>query len=161
MQAIKIYNGAMLDGRKLIISAYDPQLSYRRDGKRKKKQKADVDQKAASPHRRNDSKLVKGRKHQTSGGGKGQGRGRGRGQGRGQGRGRGRGRGRTREVSLPRGRRGAKRSMAPASSNRKGPPLKKNRKGNREEHGNRGSRGRGNGGTKDNAQKPQLGNNFL
>ena len=58
MQAIKIYNGAMLDGRKLIISAYDPQLSYRRDGKRKKKQKADVDQKAASPHRRNDSKLV-------------------------------------------------------------------------------------------------------
>ena len=51
--------------------------------------------------------------------------------------------------------------MSSATSNRKGPPLKKNRKGNREERGNRDSRGRGDNGAKDNGQKPQLGNNFL
>ena len=159
-QAIQIYNGAMLDGRKLVISAYDPQLSYRRDGKRKKKQKVTVDPKAASPHRLSDRKLVKGRKPQTSGRGKEQGRGRGRGRGRGVSSSRGRGRGRG--VSSSRGRgRGGKRSMSSATSNRKGPPLKKNRKGNREERGKRDSRGRGDNGAKDNGQKQQLGNNFL
>ena len=36
-QAMKIYDGATLDGRAIQFSEYDPKLSYRRSGKRKKK----------------------------------------------------------------------------------------------------------------------------
>ena len=132
-QAMKIYDGATLDGRAIQFSEYDPKLSYRRSGKRKKKKKKKLvegeeiqkqrgNQRKGFKRRRNNkyekndnnNKFRKNNNFNNSRGVRGRGRGRGgsrggRGRGRGRsgsrgGRGRGRGRGSSRGGGRGRGR---------------------------------------------------------
>ena len=102
LQAMKIYDGAKLDGRSIQFAEYDPKLSYRRDGKRKRKKKKinGDEQKQLSKRQRGQNN--KRRKTDIKIGNNGRGRGRkdglpSRSRGRGRGRGgtgfRGRGRG--------------------------------------------------------------------